>query len=228
MLKIYFIRETDKTEEEMENILEESRSIGVVSACEKNKIDVETFLTWYKFSRKKRQRVRILNKGNSAEKTEIKKKKIPARKIKDKKRRGQDELKKRETKIRKINEHEGAGRAEAPKVLPEPWWGNALKRLPIRDPGKKHAIQVLGRYFLRSGCVREPSGRKGYEVRITAYTQGELKEIRSSIEMMNYNLCKSYEKRGYFIQPIYGTGAAYTLTKIREIRNSWEEGENNK
>jgi len=209
----------------MENILEESRSIGVVGACEKNSIDVETFLTWYKFSKKKRPGVNLLDKIRSVEKTESKKKKNNVRKIKNQKRNGKGKLVISGTKIRQANKYEGSGSAAAKKVLVEPWWEKTLKRLPFRDPDKKNAIQLLGQYFIRSGYIREPKGRKGYEVRITAYTLSELKEIRACIETMNYNLSKSFEKRGYFIQPIYGTDAAYTLTKIREMRSLWEEGE---
>lgn len=195
MARFYFIKDSNKTEEEMEKILEESRIIGVINSCERNKIDVETFLTWYKFSSKKKKKI-FVNDENG---------------IEDKKKRKKEQ--KSKLRLKPTSEVKNQKKDKQ-------WWENALDQLPNPEISRKDANELVGQYFLRNGCIREPKGRKGYEVRITVYTLSELKEIRTCIKIINYNLCNAYEKRGYYVQPIYGKDAAYNLNKIRKIKIS--------
>jgi hypothetical protein len=79
------------------------------------------------------------------------------------------------------------------------------------------AERLLTTFFERNGCVRlvnekrrEQEGqkyKKGYEVRLVAYSEEELKNIRQLLLRVGFKVGKSYKKHRQIIQPIYGKTA---------------------
>ena len=77
------------------------------------------------------------------------------------------------------------------------------------------ALAILKTYFKRNGYIRtydlkrrkkenSQAYKKGYEVRLTAFTQKELKEIRSLLLQVGFKPSKSWKKFNRIVQPVYG------------------------
>lgn len=72
----------------------------------------------------------------------------------------------------------------------------------------------LAYFFYRNGCLRVPDEsrrkegagqyKKGYEIRLVAFTQAELKQIRGLLKQTHLQAGKPYAKGARFVQPIYG------------------------
>src|SRR3989337_1363960 len=81
---------------------------------------------------------------------------------------------------------------------------------------------LLIAFFERNGCVRlvnekrrEQEGqkyKKGYEVRLVAYSEKELKIMRQLLLRVGFKVGKSYKKHYQIIQPIYGKTAVKWFT----------------
>ena len=79
------------------------------------------------------------------------------------------------------------------------------------------AERLLITFFERNGFVRlvnekrrEQEGqkyKKGYEVRLVAYSEEELKNMRQLLLHVGFKAGKSYKKHRQIIQPIYGKTA---------------------
>jgi hypothetical protein len=72
---------------------------------------------------------------------------------------------------------------------------------------------LLG-FFQRNGCVRVVDEKrrkelgqkykKGYEVRLVAYSREELEIMRRLIQQSGFKPGKPYKKHRQFVQPVYG------------------------
>jgi hypothetical protein len=92
------------------------------------------------------------------------------------------------------------------------------------------ARRTLARLFQRNGVIREPNAqrrqrekaryKKGYEVRLIAFSRQELATIRRSLERAGFPLARSFVKVRRFVQPVYGRKA------VEEFRALLEELEN--
>ena len=76
---------------------------------------------------------------------------------------------------------------------------------------------LLITFFERNGCVRLADEKrrqqlgqkykKGYEVRLVAYSEEELKNIRQLLLRVGFKAGKPYKKNYQIVQPIYGKTA---------------------
>jgi hypothetical protein len=93
----------------------------------------------------------------------------------------------------------------------------------------KTAQRSLAKIFKERAFCRVPDmGRrksdgeeykKGWEVRLPAYSKPELANIRKLLKASGLNVAKSFEKTSYWIQPIYGKEAYQKLTGwVREFK----------
>ena|SRR2546421_13129244 len=95
-------------------------------------------------------------------------------------------------------------------------------------PPMDEARRALARLFLRNGVIREPDRlrrakekstyKKGYEVRLVAFTREELGQIRGFLHRAGFPLAKPFAKSRRFVQPVYGRQAVETFRALaREI-----------
>jgi hypothetical protein len=73
---------------------------------------------------------------------------------------------------------------------------------------------LLARYFARNGVLRTPNRRrrtkekgtykKGYEVRLIAFSRRELTEIRRALRAAGFDLGRAFKKVNRLVQPVYG------------------------
>ena len=74
--------------------------------------------------------------------------------------------------------------------------------------------ETLVRFFQRNGCLRRPNldrrkeesanYKKGYEVRLVAFSKRELADIRRAIRKAGLKPGKPFKKVERWVQPIYG------------------------
>ena len=85
-------------------------------------------------------------------------------------------------------------------------------REPDVDPP---VVEALRKLFFRNGYVRPPwkkrakglgygKFRRGFEVRLTAGSRGELREIRKLLGRAGFKPGKPFVKGNLFRQPVYG------------------------
>lgn len=90
-------------------------------------------------------------------------------------------------------------------------------------PTSESAEVKLIQYFRRNGYVRvvNPKRReelgqkykKGYEVRLVAYTENELEEMRELLSQVGFRPGKQFPKHHQFVLPIYGRKAVEWFQK---------------
>ncbi len=90
----------------------------------------------------------------------------------------------------------------------------------------------LTQLFCRNGCLRLPNEtrqqeghakyKKGYEVRLVAYSKTELNKIRRLLRQTGFDLGNPYQKGPRMVQPVYGKEAA---AKFGEILLAHEEAD---
>lgn len=87
----------------------------------------------------------------------------------------------------------------------------------VKDFKDYPETKILKAYFTRNGCIRKPalfkgkapaSYKKGFEVRITAYNEAELKEIQDALDSLDFSVANTYQSGNRIIQPVYGYPAA--------------------
>jgi len=76
------------------------------------------------------------------------------------------------------------------------------------------AQKSLLTFFQRNGCVRVVDEKrrkefgqkykKGYEVRLVAYSKEELEIMRHLLQQFGFKPAKPYKKHLQFVQPVYG------------------------
>ena len=81
----------------------------------------------------------------------------------------------------------------------------------------KKPENLLIQFFMRNGYIRQRNPerekqlgqryKKGYEVRLVAETQSELKVIRQLVRRAGFKLSKPFHKKNQIVQPIYGKQA---------------------
>ncbi len=81
----------------------------------------------------------------------------------------------------------------------------------------KKTENLLIQFFIRNGYIRQRNPehakqlgqryKKGYEVRLVAETQSELKVIRHLLRRAGFKLSKPFPKNNQIVQPIYGKQA---------------------
>ncbi|MFL5339598.1 MAG: hypothetical protein ACJ8F7_05460 [Gemmataceae bacterium] len=101
----------------------------------------------------------------------------------------------------------------------------------------KQTTKKLLTYFQRNGVVREPNlqrraeekqaYKKGYEVRLTAFDDAELADIRTLLEAAGFKKpAAAFRKGRRWIQPVYGKPAVewfrqdLPLPKVKARRHS--------
>ena len=82
----------------------------------------------------------------------------------------------------------------------------------------------LQKFYLRNGCCRFPdlkqrrrhsrTYKKGYEVRMSAFTQRELSQIRRLLRAAGLPLGSPFRKVNRWIQPVYGKEATDKFAKM--------------
>jgi hypothetical protein len=87
--------------------------------------------------------------------------------------------------------------------------------------GSKTAQRSLAKIFNERAFCRVPDTKrrkkegddykKGWEVRLPAYSKPELANIRKLLKASGLNVAKPFEKATYWIQPVYGREAYESL-----------------
>jgi hypothetical protein len=88
----------------------------------------------------------------------------------------------------------------------------------------------LLKYYLRNGCCRFPDHsqrrthsrtyKKGYEVRLSAFTQRELSQIRRLLRAAKLPLGSPFRKVNRWIQPVYGKEATERFARMFKVRRN--------
>ncbi len=85
------------------------------------------------------------------------------------------------------------------------------------EPPNENAVAALAASFAQNGCYRGPNEKrrerdgqaykKGYEIRLTAASAAELRQLRRLLQAVGLSPGKPYRKARRFILPVYGRDA---------------------
>jgi hypothetical protein len=97
--------------------------------------------------------------------------------------------------------------------------------------------QQLAAFFERNGYFRLPNPlrqereghqvyKKGYEVRLVAYSKRELQLIRRLLRQADFSLVKPHEKYLRWVQPVYGREAVERFCEFSGRKLEFYTGKN--
>jgi hypothetical protein len=95
---------------------------------------------------------------------------------------------------------------------------------------KEKPESQLAHFFHRNGCMRVPNEtrylkegsqkyKKGYEIRLVAQTETELKQIGRLLKQAGFRAGKPYQKGNQMVLPIYGK---QEVEKFQQLLSSTE------